>query len=225
MNVIEGIQLIPVLELEPFKFSAENRKSPSGALCDPDEWFRYWSVSLADSGITGLQPLRHGSWHVPIVNFDDSNNLQRFLEKTFQDWGGIDSLSDPDCKPVLDGGLVLRCSSSNTFIEPGCCADLGDFRNWKDAVTYRGSDWQMLWIGHPWISVRYQSPWLVLSDPHESSTPTDRWAVIPEELNRAVNDANTDRERFSREIAGMLRTLVYGEGSKVMGRKLCGFYE
>lgn len=221
MVVLENIQLIPVLELEPYKFSAETRNSPSGEW-DAEEWFRYWSDSLADSGITVLRPLVRGYWHVPTVNFDDSNNLQRFLEKTFEEWGGIDSLSDPDCKPVLDGGLALRCSSTDTLIEPGCCADLGDSKNWKEAAAYRGSEWQMLWIGHPWLSIRYQSPWLVVSEPHESSTPTDRWTVSPEELNRAIDDAKTELERFAGEIARILPMLGFREDPVVMGRKLAG---
>lgn len=221
LTVLEGVQLIPVLELEPYKFSAETRNSPSGQW-DAEEWFRYWSDSLTDSGITGLLPLVRGYWHVPTVNFDDSNNLQRFLEKTFEEWGGIDTLSDPDCKPVLDGGLALQCSSSDTLIEPGCCADLGDSKNWKDAVGYRGSEWQMLWIGHPWLSVRYQSPWLVVSEPHESSTPTDRWAVIPEELSRAVDDAKTELERFAGEISRILPMLGFREDAEAMGLKLAG---
>jgi hypothetical protein len=225
MKVLEGIQLTPVLELEPSKFSAENRKSPSGTRWDPEEWFRYWTDSLADSGITGLQPLRRGSWFVPTANFQDSNNLQRFLEKTFQHWGGIDVLSDPDCNPVLDGGLAFECPASDVLVQPGCCADLGDASNWKEAAEYRGAEWLMLWIGHPWLSVRYQSPWLVVSDQHESSTPSDRWAVLPEELDRAVDAANTELERFAGDISRILPVLGYVENSDVIGRKLAGLSE
>jgi hypothetical protein len=226
LMVLEGIQLVPVLEVEPCKFSTQTRQSPSGTFWDvPEEWLRYWVDSLADSGIEGLLPLRLGSWHVPTVNFGVATNLQKFLEKTFQEWGGIDSLSDPDCKPVLDGGLALQCPASDVLIEPGCCADLGDAKNWNEAAAYREAEWQTLWIGHPWLSVRYQPPWLVVSERHESDTPSDRWAVFPEELGRAADDAKTELERFAGELALVLPVLGYREDPMVMGRKLAGLCE
>ena len=52
--VLEDIELIPVLKFEPFRFATEGRSSPSGIYEDmPEEWYRYWLESLADSGITG----------------------------------------------------------------------------------------------------------------------------------------------------------------------------
>ena len=224
--VLEGIQLVPVLELVPTKFSSQTRESPSGSSRDvPEEWFRYWTDSLADSNITGLQPLRRDSWHVPTVNFDVSGNLRRFLEKTFDEWGGIDSLSHSDCKPVLNGGLALQCSACDVLIEPGCCADLGDANNWKEAAEYRGTEWQILWIGHPWLSVRFQPPWLVVSEQHESDTPSGNWAVSPEELDRAVDEAKSQLERFAGELARVLPVLGYREDPLEMSRKLAGLCE
>lgn len=225
LTVLVDIQLVPVLELAPCKFSSQNRNPPSGTFWDAADWFRYWTDSLADSGITGLRPLRQGSWHVPTVNFDVAGSLQRFLEKTFQEWGGIESLSDPDCKPVLDGGLALQCPASDVLIEPGCCANVGDAKNWKEAATYRGSEWQMLWIGHPWLSVRYQSPWLVVSEQHESASPSDRWVVSPVELDRAADDATAELRRFAGELALILPALGYREDPMVMSHKLAGLCE
>lgn len=224
--VLEGLQLVPVVELEPLKFSTRSRESPSGRFLDvAEDWFRYWTDSLADSGITGLQPVRRGSWHVPTMNFDIATNLHIFLEKTFQEWGGIDSLSDPDYKPVLNGGLALQCPASNVLIQPGCCADLGDAKNWIDAAAYRGATWQTLWIGHPWLSVRYQPPWLILSGEHESDSPTARWAVSPVELSCAAEDAKAELERFAGVLAAILPTLGYREDPVLMSRKLAGLCE
>lgn len=226
LNVLEGIQLVPVVELEPHKFSTQARQSPAGSREDsPEEWFQFWADSLRDSGITRLQPLLRGSWHVPTVNFDVGANLRRFLEKTFQIWGGIDSLSDPDCNPVLNGGLALHCAASNVVIEPRCCASLRDGINWKEAAAYRGAEWQMLWIGHPWLSVRYQSPWVVLSEPYESDAPSDHWAVFPEELDKAYVDARAELDRFAGKLALVLPTLGYREDPVEMSRKLAGLCE
>jgi hypothetical protein len=101
----------------------------------------------------------------------------------------------------------------------------GDAKNWKQVAAYRGAEWQMLWIGHPCLSIRYQIPWLVVSEPHDSSTPTDRWAVIPDELNRAANVAKMELERFASEIARILPVLGFREAPEVMGRKLAGLCE
>lgn len=179
--LLEALELVPVLQLEPHKFATCDRDSPSGVFQDDqDAWFLYWATCLADSGITGLRPLRQGSWHVPTANFNDSGNLRRFLQVTFHDWGGIDSPSNPDRRAILDGGLALRGPAGDVLVEPGCCADLGDANNWKMAAEHRGPEWQILWIGHPWISVRYEAPWLILSGPHESGEPSGRWTVLPE---------------------------------------------
>ena len=49
--VLEGIELIPVLKFEPFRFAAGDRSAPSGIYVDvPEEWYRYW---LSPSPIQG----------------------------------------------------------------------------------------------------------------------------------------------------------------------------
>ena len=58
----------------------------------------------------------------------------------------------------------------------------------------------MLWIGHPWLSVRSEGRTLVLSEPHESDTPTARWAVDAGVLDRAVDAAEVELEGFSRRL-------------------------
>lgn len=224
--ILEAVELIPVVELEPGYFSTQGRKSPAGSLQDDlEDWSRYWSDSVADSGITGLRPLQPGSWHVPTAGFDDLANLQRFLEVTFRRWGGVDVLSDPDCKPVLDGGLALLQPDGGVLIEPQCCADVGGLNDWAAAAAYRGALWTMLWIGHPWLSVRYQAPWVILSDLHESDDPCDQWAAFPNELYRAVNQAKAELERFADQIACLLPSLGYPADPVIMARRLTGLIE
>jgi hypothetical protein len=60
--VLEGIELIPVVELQPSNFATQTRTSPSRTYWEiPDEWQRYWDDSLADSGIIGLRPIQPGT--------------------------------------------------------------------------------------------------------------------------------------------------------------------
>jgi hypothetical protein len=64
-----------------------------------------------------------------------------------------------------------------------------------------------------------------LSGRHESDTPSERWAVFPEELDRAADDAEAELERFADELALVLPMLGYREDPVVMGRKLAGLCE
>lgn len=224
--LLENIQLTPVVELVPWTFATQSRTTPAGTTREhPEEWGCYWSLALADSGITELQPLRPGSFHVPTSNFHTPGNLQRYLEITFQDWGGIDTLLDPECSPVLDGGLALECPAVDLLIEPACCGDLGNIDDWKAAATCRGTEWQMLWIGHPWLSVRYDAPRLILSEPHESTEPRARWGILPAELDRAIVKAQSDLMQFAGEMARHLPATGYQGDSASMAHRLAGIYE
>lgn len=221
--VLQGIELIPVVELEPMKFSTQGRQSPSGSGREvPEEWQRYWRDSLADSGITSITPLRVGSWHVPTPEFSNSDMLKKFLEVTIREWDGIETLSDPDCRPVLNGGLALSCPNSDVLIPPTCCSDLGDLANWKEAAVYKKPEWAMLWIGHPWLSVRFQAPWLIISNLHESDSPTEKWGVSPDDLSQALVIAKAELDRFALRIADQLPSLGYQGDSLLMGRKFAG---
>ena len=113
------------------------------------------------------------------------------LRAVVERWGGIESLTDPDA-PVFDGGLALLDERAGVLVEPTCCSDLGDSSGWASAVDSRGADWQMLWIGHPWLSIRFASGRLVLSEPHEGSPPVPRWTVDPERLRTAAAAARAE---------------------------------
>lgn len=144
---------------------------------------------------------------------------------TFNERGGIEALSDPDCDPVLEGGLALRDAEGNVLIVPECCSDLGDVVNWKQAANLRSPKWEMLWIGHPWISVRFEAPWLVLSGTHESDSPTDRWGVCPDELHGVVKDAQRDLEHFAAQVATCLPSLGFYGDAGAMSQTLAGLIQ
>jgi len=205
--VLQDLDLVPVLELEPMKFATREHPLPSGTGPEmPEAWHRYWLDSLADSGIMGLEPLPPGSWHVPTQRLSDPALLHRFLTVIIEEWGGTDIFTDPDSKPVLNGGLALF-SGGELIARPTCCSDLGNLCDWRQATASRGANWQMLWIGHPWLSVRYELPWLVISDLHESDMPTSRWAVNPDDLHQAVADAENELQAFALRMQPVLEAM------------------
>ena len=43
-------------------------------------------------------------------------------------------------------------------------------------MAYRQAEWKMVWVRHPWMSVRFDADRLLFSEPHESDMPNARWA-------------------------------------------------
>ena len=218
---LEDVELIPVLQCEPFRFAAEDRLPPAGTYKDmPEEWDRYWRKSMADSGIKGLTPIEPGSWHVPTSQFNNTALLNRVLEAIFHDLTETGFDIDLECMPLL-GGLALR-SQSQVLVEPGCCADLGELAGWRKAVDYRQVEWRSVSNGHPWVLARYDPPRLILSEPQEGlHAPTPRSAVCPNQLRDAAVAAAVEIERFSDEIIRAMPSSCEVDPRR-LGRRLAG---
>jgi hypothetical protein len=222
LTVLDAVELMPVIELTPGTFSTHERSSPSGSGLDlPEEWNRYWLDSLADSGVVGLNPIRLWSWLVPTRQLTDAVVLNRILTVLVREWGGPDVFSDPDMKPVLNGGLALR-NNDDLLVAPTCCSDLGNLSDWKQALEYRQSSWKMLWIGHPWLSVRFDGKRLVLSDLHESDSPVARWTISHEDLGRAVAEAEAELEVFAQRLEVTVAAFNTKEDAVRASRRLAG---
>ncbi|WP_144997127.1 hypothetical protein [Polystyrenella longa] len=187
----------------------------------PDEWDHYWRESLADSGITEINPIFSGSWYLATDELSEAQ-LEKYLSVILDEWGGLSSLDDPDSVPVLDGGLVLYSKDDGMIVLPTCCSDLGNIADWKAAVTFKDDYWEMLWIGHPWLSMKFRKPWLLLSELHELNNPVERWAVKPDELGHAVSAAEDELSRFSKMIASVLVNWGYKGDAVGMSLKLVG---
>jgi len=208
LTVLQDIDLVPAIELEPWKFATQERPLPTSSSRDlPGDWHRYWLDCLADSGITDLEPLRAGSMHVATRQLaEKSATLEKLLAFFVNDWGGPQVFSDPDQKPVFGGGLAL-CAGGQVLAEPACCVDLSNLSEWRAAASYRETAWSILWIGHPWLSMRYEAPWLVVSEPHESDNPAGHWTVSSDDLDRAVRAAEADLEQLALPLRPMLEAM------------------
>jgi hypothetical protein len=222
LTLLRELQLVPVLELEPWGFSARERPRPSGSVLEtPEEWSHYWHDCLADSGITGLSPLRPASWHVLVRELEDGETLQKILRTLVGNNIDLESPVDTDNGPVLEGGLALF-GERKLLVTPTCCSDLGNLSEWRDAAGHRGPEWRILWIGHPWLSIRYEGNLLVISEPHESDTPSGRWAVDAGVLDRALDATEVELERFSRRLGRVLVDLGSGDQAGRLARRLAG---
>lgn len=90
---------------------------------------------------------------------------------------------------MLDGSLTLA-SGGEVLVWPTCCSDLGDISGSRAASAYRGGVWQVHWVGHPWLAVRFDGEGLVLSEHHESESL--------EVLARALDAAEAELVDFAR---------------------------
>jgi len=59
------------------------------------------------------------------------------------------------------------------------------------------SDWQMLWIGHPWVSWKHDGKYLHLSDYHEGAAAAEletRWRIPVDSMRSAVEQAERETD-------------------------------
>jgi hypothetical protein len=219
---LEHFSLVPVVELSPMRYGNADRPAPARLGVEvPDQWDRYWLDSMADAGITGLTPLRPASWHVSAAQLTDAVTLEAIIKHTSEHGEWVEAVADPEWAPVLSGGLAL-CRGAEVLIEPMCCGDLANISDWRKAAMHRGGDWQMLWIGHPWLSVRFEDGWLVISEPHEDDPPVPHLKVRPEALHLAVTEAEAELEALAGRFRPVLHELLGPERSLRLARTLAG---
>ncbi len=203
----DEVDLVPVIELRPERFDTEDRRPPrTNWDRDPKGWRRYWSSCLADSGIVGIEAV-HGML-VPVSELSEAD-LAKICEKHFEegDWN-----VEPEVLGPLEGGYVLR-SRGSVHIVPTCCGDLDDLYDWERAVRHCGSEWRMLWIGHPWVSIKTDGDRFVLSEPHEDDAGAKpRLTVSQEALTQAVARAREQRDRFRVRLVPALEKVIASEG-------------
>lgn len=208
------VTLIPVVEFAPSDYSQSERSCPSGSLVEnPNAWYRYWKESLADSELESLEPIRPGSWLVPISQLVEPFVLRHLVGKYSEKLEMATSSPDLECIGSFSGGYVL-CCNDNIAIEPTCCSGLENIAAWEEAVTYRGEQWEELWIGHPWVSVRFASGNLCISEYHETFSSSTlpicatRYTVKPSVLEVAIRAAKTELELFRQRLLSVVQELT-----------------
>lgn len=214
--LIESFRLVSVIEIEPFLYEEPGRKRPTMSLIDdPSAWAHYWLQSLVDSKITGLLPIKKASWLVATSSFTPENQatLDTLLKIMWRD----------DETPSLSGGLALVDDEGPVWLEPSCCCDFGNIRDWETLVCSPPSEWTMLWIGHPWVYVRLDGAQVVFSDYSEENEATgdESFRVAVENLRTAVSDAKAELLRFSSLVSKTLESEGH-ETAMATARALCG---
>lgn len=152
------------------------------------------------------------------AHLDDPDLLPRLRGELGQE-GCPDVLDEV---PALSGGFALDLDG-HCLLPPGCCADLDDLRNWREAAGHRPATPAMLWNGHPWLLVAAEDDdRLTLSGPTESSTgPAEHLLTVPRAaLRSAVEAAESDLAGFAEKLTAVCSDLVGEAGAPPLARVL-----
>ncbi len=202
-------RLTPVLELQPWTYATKERPSPNRPVWEnPEGWHRYWEESLADSGLVGLTPLAPSPWHVPTSRITEPSMVRTILLKHLE----VLEVTEWTTEQIsaFDGGYVLEHGEAAIF--PGCCGDLSNLREWERAAAHTRGDWEMVWIGHPWIFVRAEEDMLHFTHPSDRNQPAEAEAEatipIPRgEVLHAIKDAQSQLRDFAQVLTSVLEDM------------------
>lgn len=211
---LHSIDLVPVVELEAWAFSVRSTPETNGPTAEHRAaWHDYWVACLADAGITDLAPIRYRSMHVRAAALAAHPALLAVLARLVPP----EDRSEPDEVGPLGGGIALL-GNGRLVQEPMCCSDLSHWRDWRAVAGYRGTDWRMLWIGHPWLSARGTGDDLELSRPHEGGPAEPAWVLNRDHIPQAVTQAVAELEQLAERVAAELG----GRHARALSRRLCG---
>ncbi|WP_434390485.1 hypothetical protein [Melittangium boletus] len=219
IELSHALRLVPVVEFAASSYARETHASPEGSAQEmPEAWRRYWTRSLADSGLEGLEPIAPASPLVPLSRLTEPHVLRALLGVHLALLSGEED-ETPDGLLPLSGGQALL-DGGRVLLVPGCCADLGNLGSWE-ATARRECD--TFWMGHPLVSARWESPWVRLQD--EASTeggPAREWRLAPPAILRAAREARTEQEAFALRLEPLVAERFPAESVHEIASLLAG---
>jgi hypothetical protein len=154
------MQLINTLEISAYQYADKEYEYPDGSSVDfPDEWNDYWLTCISDKGLGNLKAIKKGSYLVDMNSISDPE-LEIILKQELKE---VDPAEFEDQLSCLCGGLVVK-DDERFLIEPMCCGDIGNIKNWTELMENEASDWTALWIGHPQVFYRINDGIVEFSD-------------------------------------------------------------
>lgn len=205
-----------MVEIEPM---GEGRALPVGsAREDPQGWMEYWTASISARGYSRVRAIEPGSWLVELDAMDE-RSLETLLREELAD---CEEPVEIENIGALNGGYALR-ADEKLLLTPSCCGDLANLDGWDQASRYAGSEWQMLWIGHPSVSVRAAESLLVISNYHEDDREIEPLlAVQPHDLELAVARAKRVTFSFAERLLPLVARILPRAPAARIAEQLAG---
>ncbi|MCD9014467.1 hypothetical protein [Parachryseolinea silvisoli] len=162
------MQLINTIEISPYAFSREAYDFPNGSSLElPEEWNQFWKKCISDKNLGHLESIRKGSYLVDIRTLRD-DDLVEILKNELKE---VELLDFEEQVGKINGGIVLM-DNNEIYIEPTCCGDIGNMKEWEKISQHASNQWNELWIGHPWIFYRKDNQFIEFSN-YTESNPKD----------------------------------------------------
>lgn len=218
------MQLINTIEINPYDYTDNELTLPDGHPLEfPERWNAYWHSAISEAGLGTLKAIRKGSYLVAMESIED-HELELILKQKLKE---IDLPEFEDQLGCLGGGIVLE-ENDRFLIEPMCCGDIGNIKNWAELFGNDTNDWTALWIGHPQVFYRISDGIVEFSDYTDLNAEdlTEHSGVmklseieLKTELQKAINQQDAFRARISHcltimgmEHAERMAALMTGNG-------------
>jgi hypothetical protein len=200
------IQLFNVIEINPFRYSTEEYELPELSDSPSSQALHQrWQKAITTLNLN-LTPVKKGSYFVDIETVDDEN-LKIILKVVFND---IET-EDEDYLMLFNGGLILK-ENDEILLEPTCCADLADLKEWEYIFENDSSGWSQLWIGHPYVFYRKNKGKIEFSEytelllsELENIQPV--FEVDESDLKTEVNKMKTQQINFNNRVIELLKEI------------------
>jgi hypothetical protein len=219
------MEFIIAKELRLNKFTNQEYEYPKNSYKDkPLEWIKYWKKCLKDSGLEELNLINdtNGSCLINLNNIKDED-LEIILVKELKE---IDLDKYEDEILPFDGGLVIKNETNKTIIQPQCCGDLGNIKDWLDTYSKVTNTWTKLWIGHPWIYIRKKNNNIELSNYNELEQEEPENIEVAYKIDTVIfskklNELIEKQKEVESRIKGILNKVSISN-SNAIGKLLAG---
>ncbi|MFC7772407.1 hypothetical protein [Flavobacterium sp. GCM10027622] len=102
------------------------------------------------------------------------------------------------------GGIVV--SDDNVLlIEPTCCGDIGNMKEWESIFDEKSNGWIQLWIGHPWIFYKKENGKVEFSDYTDLNLEDfkdikSKFLFSEEKLKKEIEKIRSQQNKFELRI-------------------------
>ena len=157
-----SLQIVIEIELEDFA-----KKSKLLSFFKPVKALQWQEVFL-NTPLEKIKPFPNS--HFININQLDQQALKFIISR-------IQVKYDDMSLSRLLGGLIIQHHDQEIF--PMCCGDLESIDEFQEILEQNNGQWQMFWIGHPWIFVRKRDGQIQFSEYcEENELPKDTQPVI-----------------------------------------------
>lgn len=116
---------------------------------------------------------------------------------------------------AFEGGLVIAMVDGQVITHQ-CCGAISDYQNWTKFLTTQPTNWEEVWIGHPWIYGRVRDGMIHLSEylDETQAPPKDDASAIKFQFELATFKIKMEAVvAFMQQLKSRIKAILIAEGS------------